>query len=199
MTPPFMGALLFPASQQVVIAGRIRYAQLMRMFLILLGCIVISTAVAETRVYENVGPGGEVEYSDKPTSNAKPITVTPNVVTLPDVPKYSSSDQKGKQQDNQRSYTTVKITTPANEEAIRSNAGNFAATAEVVPEVSGGDSIQWLFDGQKVKGASTAFLTMVNVNRGTHTIQVQVVNADGEVLESSEPVTFHLLRVAVGK
>lgn len=170
------------------------YAQNMRNYYIILGCVLALGVQAQEQVYKSTGSDGVVEFSDQPSSGAKTITVTPNVVTLPESPRF----QPATKQAPEPTYTSLTITAPQNDEAIRSNAGNFAATAEIEPELLGGDSIQWLFDGQVIKGANATFLTMTNVDRGTHTVQIQVINTDGEVVKSSETITFHLQRFAGG-
>lgn len=171
----------------------------MRMSLILLGCVFATTVLAETRVYERVNEEGVVEFSDRPSGDARPVTVTPNVVTMPEAPSVDSAPaEETDQPATEPTYLKVEITAPKNDEAIRSNAGNFAATAVVEPGLFNDDRIQWLFDGEVLPGATTTFLSMRNVDRGTHTIQLQIVNAKGEVVKSSEPVTFHLLRFAGG-
>jgi hypothetical protein len=180
-------------------AGGIRYAQTMRMYMIFIGCVVAIGAVAQTQVYESVGSDGVVEFTDQPSSSAKSITVTPNVVTMPESPAVSASTTEQTDTSvNEPTYTTVSITAPKDDEAIRSNAGNFAATAVVEPGLLNDDKIQWLLDGEVVPGATTTFLSLRNVDRGTHSIVLQVVNTKGDVVKSSETVTFHLLRFAGG-
>jgi len=184
---------------RIVMAERIRYARTMRIPLILLGCILAATALAESRVYKSVDSEGVVEFSDRPASGAKPVTVTPNVVTMPAVSSATTGEaEEPAEPDLGPTYTKVEITSPKEDEAIRSNAGNFAAMAVVEPGLFGDHRIQWRFDGKVLPGATTTFLSMRNVDRGTHTIQLEIVNAAGEVVKASDPVTFHLLRVALG-
>jgi hypothetical protein len=49
-------------------------------------------------------------------------------------------------------------------------------------------------DGDTVQTGQRPVFDLVNVDRGTHRLQVQVLNRSGEVIQESDPVVFHLLR-----
>ena len=52
-------------------------------------------------------------------------------------------------------------------------------------------------DGQPQGGPqASGFWDLNNVYRGTHNLVVEVVDADGEVLSSSEPVQVHVMRTS---
>ena len=66
--------------------------------------------------------------------------------------------------------------------------------AEPTIDTSQGHSIEVLIDGQVAGSGAATSIALNNVDRGTHVITAQVVDAEGNVLIAAEPVTFHMLR-----
>jgi len=87
----------------------------------------------------------------------------------------------------------VTITSPANGESIRDNAGNVTLQGNVMPGLRGGHRLRWILDGEALDDSGPS-VQLNNVDRGTHTVKLEVVDNDGEVLAASSGVTFHLLR-----
>ena len=89
----------------------------------------------------------------------------------------------------------LKITSPENDSAIRDNAGNLSVTVSISPKLLITHKAQLLLDGAEVKslrGSGTVELT--EVDRGTHTLKVQITDLDGKVIASSKPVQVTLHR-----
>jgi hypothetical protein len=53
-------------------------------------------------------------------------------------------------------------------------------------------------DGQPVMTTSVSTVVLQNVDRGTHKLQVQIIDANGQLKKSSPAIEFHMLRVALG-
>jgi len=163
---------------------------------LLLG-LIISAGQAQAEVYKRVNPDGSVEYSDQPMEGATAIRVPkPSTYRAPPLnrPKTASST---KSETTSFEYQSLRITTPENDKVIRSNAGNITAIARLIPELQSGHRARWRLDGEIIKGVNALELRLKNVDRGSHTLQVEIVDADGNILVSSEPVTFHLLRHSI--
>ena len=94
-------------------------------------------------------------------------------------------------------YESLEITQPENDKAIRSNEGKVTALARSVPALDSNHRFRWSMDGTPVQEVNAPELRLNNVNRGTHTLQVQIVDADGKVVMSSETITFHLMRYRI--
>jgi hypothetical protein len=90
----------------------------------------------------------------------------------------------------------VAISTPASGETVHDNQGNVRVTlaiqAGAVPPV-----IRPLLDG-KPHGADqrTSTFILENVDRGEHVLQVQLIDANGDVIAKSQSVTFYLWRAS---
>ena len=93
------------------------------------------------------------------------------------------------------SYTDAVIVSPANDTAVRNNAGNLTVRGQVSPSLESGHRVQLLLDGVP-QGAPrrTLEFSLENIDRGTHHLQVRIVDSGGKVLFAGAPSTVHLLR-----
>ena len=92
-------------------------------------------------------------------------------------------------------YAQALIVSPANESAVRSNAGNLTVRARVDPPLREGHRLQLLLDGvPPVAAGRGPSFELENIDRGTHSLQLQVIDEAGRVLFTGLPGTFHLLR-----
>ncbi len=174
----------------------------MRSLLILVGLALCISVFAQDRVYKRVNPDGSVEYSDQPIEDAEVMKVPKgSTFTMPStsVGSRSSSNRSQSNADTSASYESLEISSPKNDEAIRSNEGRVTALAKSVPSLIRGHSFRWRMDGRVLhQEISSPVLQMTSVNRGTHNLEVDIVDADGKVVISSEKIVFHLQRVSVG-
>jgi hypothetical protein len=87
---------------------------------------------------------------------------------------------------------TIAIVAPAPEETVHSNEGKVTVSVGVPRGVAPGNQVVILLDGQPVaRGPATSF-PLAGIERGTHTLQAQVVDGKGSTLVASQPVTFHM-------
>ena len=101
------------------------------------------------------------------------------------------------QQTQNADYTKLTITEPAENSTFRNNAGQVNVKLELEPALQEGDVIAILLDGKEIgQGKSTA-LALSNIDRGSHSLQAIVKNAQGNTLISATPVTFTLQRTSL--
>jgi hypothetical protein len=86
----------------------------------------------------------------------------------------------------------VAIVQPANDETVHDNLGNVAVQVAVSPNLGPGTAIALLLDGQPAAQAATTAFALAGVERGTHTLEAQVRDANGATLATSQPVSFHM-------
>jgi hypothetical protein len=91
----------------------------------------------------------------------------------------------------QGSYN-IEIVQPANDETVHDNQGNLGVQVAVSPNLAPGAGIALLLDGQPVAQEADATFLLSGIERGTHTLEAQVVDANGATLAASQPVTFHM-------
>lgn len=167
----------------------------MRSVLFILGLALCFGVLAQDRVYKRVNPDGSVEYSDQPIEGAEVMKVPKgSTFTMPEATSSRAAPTETKPEEAKVLYESLEITRPVNDETIRSNEGKLTALARSVPALDTSHRFRWNMDGAPVQQVNAPELRLNNVNRGTHNLQVQIVDADGKVVISSETITFHLMR-----
>ena len=171
----------------------------MRLFATL---ILLSIAAnAPAAIYKWVKPDGSVIYSDRPpTESATPADLPPvqeiKMPPPPPPPEPSSSNQAAQAQPAEE-YTKLEITEPANNSTVRDNGGQVSVKLSLEPQLQEGDVTTILLDGNEIGQGRGTSLTLTNVDRGTHTLQAAVKDAQGTTLISSPTITFTVQRVSV--
>lgn len=178
-----------------------RYSHPMRNVTALLLYLLPLCAGAET-VYRVVGPDGSVTFSDTPQSGAQEVHVdsVPSVPSVPATrtpvaPKTEASADAGEQ--TPVVYSRVAIVAPANDTSMWNSAGQVEVGVEIAPKLGEHDRVVIHLDGALAAEGRESRVTLAGVNRGTHTVSASIVDAQGRVLRSSKPVTFHLHKATV--
>lgn len=146
-------------------------------------------------VYKVTREDGSVVYTDTATKDAQPVNLSGvNSVVVPALNNGQASAVS----------TPIKppvpprkllISRPAPEENIRDNAGNVNIVVKPIKDVSG--QYQLLMAGQIVRKQNSPIFALENLDRGAHTIQIQLVANSGKILASTQQQTFYLHRVSV--
>jgi hypothetical protein len=170
------------------------------LFVSLIMLTIISVAYAQ--VYKWTDSQGLVHFSDTPHDGAEKIKI-PDAQTFspPTIPKVKlpDEDDQGKHTAKDHTYKKVAITQPLNEATIRNNDGYLVVTVELDPRLAEGDKVQLLFDGSPLGDPQTNLVFQLNgIYRGAHTITVEVLDSNGSVLNTSDPVTIFMQRPRVG-
>ena len=161
---------------------------------------ISANAVAQTNVYKSVNSEGIVEYSDQPREGAETIKVkNPQSVTLPKAADVFGQPHSKQNEEGNNSYQSIVITQPANDSAFNSGSGQISISSETTPSLSGNHSIQLVVDGTTYNSNKSGSFSLSNVDRGTHQVQVNVIDGDNKVLISSDITTFTLHRTTAPK
>lgn len=159
----------------------------------------LGPAMATAEIYRTVDEHGNVVFTDIPPPSgqtSESVTINPvntfavpaPAVTAPpveaDVPEVAH-------------YDSIRILTPANDATVRENAGNVTVAVALIPPLRAGDRLVLYMDGnQSPVRAQGASFQLENVDRGSHTIGVRVLDDSGRVAAEAETSTFHLQRVS---
>lgn len=168
--------------------------------LLFLLCLTLAASAAQAqKIYKWTLSNGDIVYSDKPppAEQAEEVTLEPlqTIKTAP-VPTLPISSAK-KDEPKEVGYEEFKVTSPDNDATIRDNGGTVSVSLSLSPGLQSGHTIEVMMDGSPIgRGASTS-LTLTDVDRGTHTVQAAVKDADGKVVVRSNSVIFHLKRGGV--
>lgn len=144
-------------------------------------------------VYKWVDEKGVVHYTDKPPAdNARPAKLPPLQTykggTNPSLGKFDRP-VPGKA----TNLAQIDVVTPAREETFRGGERTVPVAVVVTPPLAQGQRLIYLLDGtpQNTPTPDTSF-ALTNVDRGTHTVSVSLVDESGNVLANSTGVTFHM-------
>lgn len=167
----------------------------MRRAAFLLVLVVIPALAVAATVYRWVEPDGTVVFSDQPHHGARKMIIPPANVYEPG--KFPNPMPAASTTQGAAPYRILRISTPAPDATVRRNNGDVTVRMEVKPPLrtDRGQVIALVLDGKRLaKRYRAPQAVLRNVDRGTHTLQAQIVNGAGKVLMSSPSVTFHLMR-----
>ena len=160
-----------------------------------LNILVLAAALsfaAAADVYRSVDSDGNVTYSDQPHEGAKKVEVTEPTI----IPSTRSQIKLGPEKKPKQAepYTSIEIINPANEATLR-NVQTVSVSAELVPrlQTSFGHRAQILLDGSPVSEPGRALsVTLNQVDRGAHSLQLIVLDRQGNTVASSPVSQFFL-------
>ena len=158
--------------------------------LLLLGC---SLALAQT-VYKWVDENGVVHYSDQPHAKAEKMTVpAAQTYTAPVNAGADTSVATPPPAYDSGYYQGCAIIKPANAESF-ANIDSLSVVVQTDPPVRREDRIFLMLDGQPLNGGAPtgARFTLEPVDRGTHTLQAVVSDAQRTTLCQTSGVTFEV-------
>ncbi|MFI4962997.1 MAG: DUF4124 domain-containing protein, partial [Legionellales bacterium] len=161
---------------------------------------MLAICAAQAQIYKWTDSQGNVHFSDTPHEGAQTITMPePQGFSSPPAqpermpPPLEAAPDKG------HVYTKIAIIQPQNQETIRSSQGYIAVSVQVDPALMPGDALQLMFDGAALGDPQVNPLFQLNgIYRGSHTISVEILDANGHVLTSSNPITVFMQNPRVG-
>jgi len=174
---------------------------------VLATALLLSPVSAE--IYKWTDASGRVVFGDRPPedSSVETVTVQPTQTfrsTPPSEFKSTRTEREEKQAAEKaraNQYKSVSIVSPQDDEPVRSNPGNITIQFAADPALNteAGHRFQLVMDGTPVLTSDKTSVILTNVDRGTHTIRVNIVDGEsGKTIKSGSPSTFHMLRFAGG-
>jgi len=172
----------------------------MNKLVLVVSLMILTICASYAQVYKWTDSQGNVHFSDIPHTGAEKINVIDAQTFSPPKPINNVSDDSDSDKKKKpRTYKKFEITEPANEGTVRNNQGYVVINVLLEPDLTPGDKLQLLFDGSAI-GEPQPNLTfkLSGVYRGAHNIAVQVLNPKGDVLKTTETITFFMHRARVG-
>jgi hypothetical protein len=149
----------------------------------------------EKKVYKQVGPDGQIIYSDKPSPGSQEVTVPTESGYKPVKPPagFTPYQPPPKTPASTPIANAVTIIAPKPEESIWSAVGEVTVSVSLGSALSSGQKLEYLIDGQSVLSGSETSHTFSNINRGAHVLTVRLTDSAGNSV-TSQPVTFYVHR-----
>ncbi len=158
--------------------------------------LLFSSMPALGTIYKTVDEQGNVVYTD-----VKPKNRSSEEVKLRPLTPLQTSDKQGvsSQASNSvpsrsliksASYSYFEIIDPANETTIR-NSGNFSVTVRLKPRLKPSHKVKLTMDGRTVGAPKRGLsFTLLNVDRGSHSLAAEVIDSQGSVVQSATSTVF---------
>lgn len=168
----------------------------------LLLCLTLPLQAAQT-VYRWVDAQGTVHYSDQPQPGGQSETLQmatpPQGKPVKPAPVQTSPSTTAEPQEPATPTYTLELTSPQDQDTIRDNEGNIPLQAQVLPfSPKQGFQIKVLLDGRVASTLTNQLpVSLSDVDRGAHQIQLQLLDKDGKVLASSSSITVYLHKASV--
>ena len=167
--------------------------------IILIGLVYSSAQAAD--IYRSKDSAGNVVFSDIAHPGAEKVILgKPTILPSQPVPKSPAASNTKKQP--ALKYESLTITSPADAETIRQNVANVNVAISARPGLQAGygHNLQLLFDGEQVgdPGRKLSF-TLAAVDRGSHTLQAVILEANGTVVMRSAITTFFVHKQSVAR
>lgn len=156
--------------------------------------------LAETKVYHWVDEQGKSHFSDTVSPGTEEVNISEHNLLI----NNQTVKNKLAQDDNIKGNTPVaiwyqaSIVSPQDEQTIRSNAGTINIHVSTTPAKKSSQKLQLFLDGKALgQPQISPSISVQNIDRGTHQVQVHLLDENGKLLSKTQIVTVHLQRVSV--
>jgi hypothetical protein len=190
-----------PVGWHLASARSLHYAFAMKYLISLLVLTLVLSAQAWAVICKMVDADGVVSYSDVPAAECR----TP--VELPDYSRYTPrpiqqpARPAGDQQEENSepafvSYRSIQILQPEPDGTVRSNEGKVPVSIALEPPLQEGHLVRLYVDGEAVRGRfSGVDIELSGLERGSHQLRAEVVDAAGTRQIGSASISFTLRKV----
>lgn len=165
-------------------------------FIILVGILAVSAALADG-AWTWTDAEGVVHYSDVPVDGAEPVNLSEyNKKTGAQITNGRTTRPRDEPEE-EVAYDSIEIASPAAEQTLWNIEGLLNVSVTVSPALQPGHIIRAYFDGDARDVGGTSF-QILDVYRGTHSLQAEVVDATGRVLVRSPTSRFYVQQNSIG-
>lgn len=168
----------------------------------LLLCLLLLAQGALAQVYTYVDAEGNRVFTDKPRSSAaQPVTLAPsNSVQLGQPGRAPSAAAPAAVSKMAIHYQLLRILVPEPDASIHNASGDLIVTATSDPGLLPGHSYRLLLDGQaQGEPSRSPVFPLQHVDRGTHTLAVEIIDAAGLTVERTPAQPFHMHRISLAQ
>ncbi len=173
---------------------------------LIIACIALIPLAGSAEIYKWVDKDGSTHFSDQAPNgkNVEKLDIKPSDITVMRPNQQTSETANTSSSNNTASksstkYTSIKITYPTDNLAIRANDGSIKILCNITPSLNTQKrhKIRFHIDGQAISSiGTTCEITLSALNRGSHSVAAEIIDKSGKPLLKSATHTFHLKRVS---
>ncbi|MCB1878102.1 MAG: DUF4124 domain-containing protein [Chromatiales bacterium] len=167
--------------------------------ILLSAILLLALGPVAAEIYKHVGPDGAIIYSDRPEQGSEPLNL-PGLNRFASPRRANSGGSAGPASDAQAAttYRSVRILQPTQDQTVQHNGGRVNVSLLLEPALRPGNGIRIILNGfTKPEPINATQFILADMNRGTNTLQVEVVDTEGQVLGQSETVSFNVFQPSV--
>lgn len=165
----------------------------------LLACLLLALALpGSAQIYKYTDSNGNTVFTNQPPDGAavESVTLPPTNTVEMQTPSLPASDTRSSDQDA-AAYNRLQLSGIPDDEALRANNGTFVVGVDIQPRLRSGHRLRLLLDGQPYgQPSNVPSLQLTNVDRGEHSLAVEVLQGDS-VVQRSPSVTFTVQRISL--
>lgn len=163
------------------------------LLLAMLGLILLPATAQDKRIFVTRDANGVLVFSDSPQVGAEEISLNnrPNIMapTDPNMPQPKAAAPEP---------FKVSITQPEDHGTVRDNTGSVYVNGRITPMFERGLRVRLVVDGQPVgEPQNNAVFILRDMDRGEHTLQMELFDQSGKLIAASPVTTFYLHRTTV--
>ncbi|MHC8364746.1 DUF4124 domain-containing protein [Pseudomonas sp. ZT5P21] len=158
--------------------------------------LLLITLPAAAQIYKYTDAAGNTAYSNQPPDGvrAKPVELPPLNSVERQSPPAPPAEANSREQ-SRSAYEVLELTNLPTTEALRANNGTFTVNVLIKPRLQGPHLFRLLLDDQPYgQPSNVPILQLVNIDRGTHSLAVQVIEGE-DIVQQSPTVTLTVQRV----
>jgi hypothetical protein len=166
------------------------------LFVLLFG---LSCLTAQAGVYTYIDADGNRVFTDQPQSEqAERIELAPsNAMSATQAPPPMAPPEV---MSKELRYQVLRILVPEPDATIRDMTGNLIISATSEPALHAGHSFRLIMDGKPASAAGRSpVFPLENIDRGTHQISVEILDASGRIVERTPSQPFHMKRTSLAE
>lgn len=170
----------------------------MRSWLLILTMIVAPLVLAD--VYKTVDKDGRVIYTDTPDSDKAEKVELRELNTVPGPPPLPVSTPVGSFTSRPASISyKVEIISPRSEATIPVGQRDLAIALTLNSPLKPGHLLVYFINGELLEETTMTNIIVKDIPRGTHKLVAEVIDASGQSLGTSAPVTVNVIRPVIKK
>lgn len=149
-------------------------------------------------IYSYRDANGQRAFSDRPgAAQAEPIQLHPTN-RMP-APLVSPAPARSAVQPEVQAtpYSQLEVLAPVDDATISENSGRLQVSVRSEPALQAGHHYRVRLDDSPVHTGSADQIQLSSLDRGTHRLQVEIIDTQGRVLQRSASRVFHMLRTSL--